>query len=130
MLCFFKYALLFLSGGVAYGMIELLFRGHTHWTMAIAGGICLIVFYHINHIPCVPWIKYLLGGGVITAVEGIFGIVFNIILDWNIWDYSNQWLNAGGQICVMFSAFWVLLSIPAFGLCHLLDSEIFCKLGR
>ena len=27
-------------GAVGYGIIEVLFRGYTHWSMLIAGGLC------------------------------------------------------------------------------------------
>lgn len=51
---------------------------------------------------------------LITVIEFIIGIVFNIILKENVWDYSNMPLNIMGQICVPFSAIWFLLSFIAF----------------
>ena len=38
-----KCALLFLIGGALYYCIEILWRGHSHWTMAVVGGICFVV---------------------------------------------------------------------------------------
>ena len=35
----FKYLILFLTGAMVYGIIEILWRGRTHWTMAVLGGI-------------------------------------------------------------------------------------------
>mgnify|MGYP007072511315 FL=1 len=37
---YLKCALLFLIGGALYYCIEILWRGHSHWTMAVVGGIC------------------------------------------------------------------------------------------
>ena len=35
----------FVLGGAAYGMIEILFRGYTHWTMVLTGGACILTLY-------------------------------------------------------------------------------------
>lgn len=48
---------------------------------------------------------------IITLLEFIFGIVFNLMLDMNVWDYSNVPMNLMGQICLPFSLIWF-----AFGL--------------
>ena len=37
----------FILGGAAYGVIELAWRGHTHWTMLAAGGMCYVFMYLI-----------------------------------------------------------------------------------
>ena len=37
--------LVFVLGGSAYGLMEILFRGHTHWTMVITGGACILTLY-------------------------------------------------------------------------------------
>lgn len=43
---------------------------------------------------------------IITAYEFVFGIVFNIWLKCDVWNYSNVPLNILGQICLPFSAIW------------------------
>ena len=53
----------------------------------------------------------LLGSAVITSIELIFGIIFNVILKKNVWDYSKLPFNLGGQVCARYSALWGLLSI-------------------
>ena len=35
-----KYLFLFDVGGLLYVLIELIWRGHSHWTMFILGGLC------------------------------------------------------------------------------------------
>ncbi len=37
-----EYICVFLSGGIIYSFIEVAWRGYTHWSMTIAGGICFI----------------------------------------------------------------------------------------
>ena len=56
------------------------------------------------------FIKALAGCGFITTIEYIFGILFNIILKRKVWDYSRMPLNIGGQICALYSLFWLVLS--------------------
>ena len=50
---------------------------------------------------------------LITAVELIFGVVFNLILKWNVWDYSDRALNLWGQICPLFFFLWIGVSYLA-----------------
>lgn len=57
------------------------------------------------------FVKSLLGSTFVTAVEFIFGVVFNIILKKNVWDYSKMPMNIGGQVCFPYSCLWVLLSL-------------------
>ena len=39
---------LFCFGALGYGAIEVTFRGHTHWTMLVAGGLCLLLLEQVN----------------------------------------------------------------------------------
>ena len=56
-------------------------------------------------------IKGLIGSAFITSIEFIFGIVFNIILKKNVWDYSKMPFNLCGQICLVYSAIWTVISM-------------------
>lgn len=49
-------------------------------------------------------------GLAITAVEFIAGLIINIWLGMNVWDYSAMPGNIMGQICPQFLAMWVGLS--------------------
>lgn len=62
---------------------------------------------------------------IITSLELIFGLVFNVWLGLNIWDYSNQTLNFMGQICLVYSILWFLLSLPAIILYGYLNHWLF-----
>ena len=105
---------IFISGGLTYGLIEILFRGFTHWSMLIAGGLCCVLLHIISLAQSMRiWQKCVLGGTVITTVEFIAGAVLNIALGLAVWDYCSQPLNLMGQICPLFSAAWTALSLPA-----------------
>ena len=106
-------ALVFLLGGLAYCGLELMFRGRTHPSMFVVGGLCVMFLYIISVKSRAPaWKKWIVGGAVITTVEFIAGAVVNILLGWAVWDYSHMRFNLMGQISLQFSLLWVLLSIP------------------
>ena len=111
-----KYLFLFLFGGMVYCLIELLFRGHTHPSMYILGGICFIICGLYNEV--LSWetplvLQMFLGATSITILEFITGVIVNIILKLNVWDYSNMPFNILGQICLPFWFAWFFLSVIA-----------------
>ena len=113
---FFKLAALFVVGGAAYVLIELLWRGHSHISMFILGGMCFVSIGLINEL--FPWElgivwQALIGGVLVTVLEFITGLIVNIWLGLNVWDYSKLPLNLMGQICLPFFFAWVGLSIVA-----------------
>ena len=115
----------FALGAVIYGLVEVLVRGYTHWTMAIAGGIVLVIFNFILRFENIGFLmRCLIGATVITAVEFGFGMVVNVWLGWNVWDYSDKPLNLFGQICPTFSLGWLFISIPAFWLCEKVQNRL------
>ena len=40
--------ILFGIGAIGYSLIELAFRGRTHWTMAVTGGGCAVALYRMH----------------------------------------------------------------------------------
>ncbi len=112
---FFNYLFAALIGGFGYCMIEIIWRGRTHYSMFFAGAIVLSTFYFISKNYNLPlWERCLAGMIIITGIELVFGIVFNIILKEHVWDYSNMPMNFLGQICVPFSLLWFALSGVTF----------------
>ena len=108
-----KYVALFVTGGLIYMSLELLWRNYTHWTMGVLGGICFICLGLINEI--LSWetplaLQMFIGSTIITILEFITGCIVNLWLDWNVWDYSNLPLNLLGQICLPFSILWYFIS--------------------
>ena len=102
-------ATLFVIGGAIYYGAEMLIRGRSHWSMAVAGGICFLAIGGINEILDyeTPFLLQMLYGAIaVTATEFIFGCVLNLWLKLDIWDYSNLPGNILGQICPQFAALW------------------------
>lgn len=122
-----EFFLSFLTGAVLYYAIEMLWRGRSHWSMAIVGGICFYLIYLMYRLfPSMPIVLgCILGGVIITAVELGAGEIVNLRLGWNVWDYSQIPLNYKGQICLLFSLFWCLLSFPAIGLAKFYSNYVF-----
>lgn len=100
-------------GAVGYGLIEVIWRGYTHWSMLCAGGLSFLGLSTISKTMKNSNLfkKALAGCGIITAVEFIFGIIFNLILKKDVWDYSRMPLNIKGQVCALYSFFWLILSM-------------------
>ena len=106
---------MFSVGALGYGLLEIVWRGHTHWSMTVAGGICFSSLGVLSE-KCKKTgllLKGVFGGLLITTVEFLFGIVFNIILKKGVWDYSKLPFHILGQICPRYAGLWTLLSIGA-----------------
>lgn len=112
-----KKAAVFAAGAFGYGGLEILYRGYTHWTMAVTGGICLLLLCTIAvHFGGKPlWVQAALGGLCITAAELCVGLIVNVWLGWRVWDYSHEYGNILGQICPLYTLYWALLSGAVLG---------------
>lgn len=125
-----KELILFIIGGLIYVSIELMSRGFSHWSMAICGGLCFVVIGLMNE-----WYNWemslisqsLSGAITITCLEFIFGYIFNIKLNMNIWDYSDLRFNLYGQICLHHS---ILYWIPLSAISVILDDWLRYKLFK
>ena len=110
---FAKDVLAFLIGAVGYALLELLWRGRTHPTMIVAGGICFLAFSYIGEwlygFPLL--VKAFCAALAVTAVELIFGVIFNLALGMNVWNYGSMPLNLLGQICPTFSLVWCAIAM-------------------
>ena len=114
----YEWTAVFLTGATLYGSIELLSRGWTHWSMLLAGGFCVCAMYAIaNYTHFRTLWKCILCALLITGVEFLCGIIFNMYLDLHIWDYSSRPLNVLGQICPTYTMIWLGLSVPGLWLC-------------
>lgn len=117
---------IFTIGAVTYSLIEIMWRGYTHWTMMITGGICFVVlfrvFSRIAHAKL--WQKCAVGAAIITTIEFIAGCIINLWFRMNVWDYSYLPMNVLGQICLPYTCLWGLLSIPAVQLSSKINQKI------
>ena len=111
-----KYMTLLLTGGGLYVLVELIWRGRSHWTMFLLGGLCFISIGLINEI--IPWDmplwqQIIIGAGIITVLEFLTGCIVNLWLGWDVWDYSGLPGNILGQICPQFFLLWVPIALVA-----------------
>ena len=113
---FWKQMILFCVGGGAYVGLELLWRGRSHSSMFAAGGTCFLLIGHLNHVRprlSLP-LRTLAGAGIITMVELAAGLLVN--RNFVVWDYRDQTGNFLGQICPLFTALWIPVSLLALSL--------------
>ncbi len=120
-----KYPLIALLGGVGYWSIEMLYRGRSHWSMAMLGGICLVLMYLENR-----WLTshhIILRAAccalTVTVLEFLAGCILNLWLGWQIWDYRALPFNLFGQISPLFSFLWFLLSLPVCYICSAIEKK-------
>ena len=86
-----KYLSLFGIGGVLYVLLEHLWRGYSHWTMFVLGGVSFVFLGLINEIipwQMLLWKQMLIGTAGITTLEFVTGCIVNLWLGWHVWDYS------------------------------------------
>ena len=124
----FKYLTLFMYGGIIYYHIEIAWRGHSHHSMVIAGGICFLLIGALNNY--LPWnlglvYQSLIGALIITIIELIVGLIVNIWLGLAVWDYSGLPLNLWGQISLPFTLLWVPLAAVGIFLDDFLRLKLF-----
>ena len=118
--------LLWSWGGTVYFLLEVAFktlRGHPEqisWTMLVVAMLLTVAVERCGYqLPWeVPlWLQALACALLVTAVELVSGLILNVWLGLDIWDYSHLPFNLWGQICPQFAAVWWLLClvfIPAF----------------
>ena len=98
-----KYIFLFAAGGLLYNILELAFRGWSHWTMFFLGGLCFAVLGAINEVlswETPLWLQAFMGAVIVTALEFATGCVVNRLLGWGVWDYTgSQRRKNCGDIC-------------------------------
>lgn len=118
-----KYAFLAWFGGSTYCALEVLWRGHSHWTMLVLAAVVFIAIGAMNEVW--SWqtslaLQVAAGTALATALEFITGCIVNLWLGWDVWDYSDMPGNLMGQICPQYTLLWAALVLVAI----LLDDYI------
>jgi len=98
----------FLVGAAGYPALELATRRRTHYSMALAGGLSVMLMDGLARCPGKIWPKSIAAGLGVTAIEYACGKVWN--RDYQVWDYRHMPLNFQGQICLPYTALWCFLS--------------------
>lgn len=106
--------LIFSLGGGAYVLVELLWRGRSHSSMFLLGGLCFWLIGRLDRGRPVPLlVQACQGACLVTALELAMGLVVNRWLGLAVWDYSALPLNFQGQICLYYFVLWIPLSAGA-----------------
>lgn len=119
-----KKLMLFYLGGVVYCAMELMWRGWSHGSMFVLGGLCFLLLGGLGRVPSpLPLIpRAAVGALVVTMLELGCGLIVN--RTYQVWDYRHMPLNFHGQICLPFTALWILVSLAAFFLYDRLDQRL------
>ena len=111
-----KLPFLFGVGGTVYYLMEIIWRGYSHWSMFALSGVCFIIIDFLNQ----TWknirsliFLIILCTLIITVLEFVTGLIVNLWLGLGVWDYSNMPFNLMGQICLFFSLLWLLVTCIA-----------------
>ena len=115
---------IFLVGGSGYVCLEILWRGRSHISMFLAGGLCFLLLGKLSAIkPRLPFaLRCLLGAGIITCVELVAGLIVN--RNYQVWDYRHLPFNYHGQICLIYSLLWIPVSFGAMILHKLITKRL------
>lgn len=121
------YLSLFIIGGFAYCLLEISVRGYSHISMFVAGGMCFVLVGGISkslreRMPLV--VRMMIGALIITLIELITGIIVNVWMGLNVWDYTGQRMNYMGQVCLLFSLIWFLITLPIIGVYNIIEDFI------
>ena len=76
-----KYTALLATGGLLYIILEMAWRGRSHWTMFLLGGICFVALGLINEVlpwDMPLWQQILTGACIVTALEFLTGCIVNL----------------------------------------------------
>lgn len=109
----FKYLFLFWFGGSTYCTIEVLYRGYSHWTMLVLAGFLFVIIGLLNELWTwnTSFFSQVFSATLIATLSEFFaGCIINILLGWNVWNYSEFPGNILGQVCPQFTLLWVFIS--------------------
>ena len=99
--------------GVVYVALEVIFRGYSHPSMFIVGGLCGVLVGAINQCPrfynAPVFLQSIIGALIVLGVEFVSGCILNLWLGLGVWDYSGMAGNLLGQVCPAFGLLWFLI---------------------
>ena len=110
------YGSIFIISGLIYTMLELIWRGRTHWTMFLCAGLCGLVMANVNNNLLefdTDFLKQVVVSALCcTGFEFLFGIIFNG--NFSIWDYRGLWGTIhilDDQVNILFFGIWIIISV-------------------
>ncbi len=118
-----KHSVLFYLGGMTYQFLEYLWRGRSHGSMFLLGGLCFTLIGQITRRLRLPlWLQLLMSSSVITLLELLTGLLVN--RDHSVWDYRGMPYHYLGQICLNYSLLWIPVSLGAITLYRWLEPRL------
>ena len=120
---YWKQAVLFYLGGMSYTGVELLWRGWSHGSMFLLGGLCFLALGWMGKRFSSRIAAGVAGATTVTALELGCGLVVN--RQFQIWDYRQMPLNFHGQICLPFCLLWLPLCLVGLELYRVLERYLF-----
>ena len=112
-------------GGGSYVLIELWWRGHSHISMFLLGGLCFWIIGRLDRLELPVAGQACQGACIVTVLEFLTGLIVNRWLGLHVWDYSSLPLNFMGQVCLYYFVLWIPLSAAAVFLEDLLRRVLF-----
>ena len=118
-----KYLILFVLLGATYSAVEFIYRLITDFSsisliqtvvMGIIGGISAVIVGYINEPQKRRNIKItiqaIFAALIILFVEFVGGLIVNVWLGLDIWNYDGYPFNIMGQVCLPFGIAWLLIA--------------------
>lgn len=107
---FFIYGVLGWCVEVAYAAVKegkFVNRGFLNGPICPIYGVGVVsVIYCLSEVKGNLMVLYLASVVLVTVIEGVTGLVLDKLFHNKWWDYSNQPLNIGGYVCLVFSLIW------------------------
>lgn len=107
---FFIYGILGWCVEVAYAAVKegiFVNRGFLNGPICPIYGVGVVsVIYCLSEIKGNIAVLYAASVVLVTVIEGLTGLVMDRLFHHKWWDYSNQPLNIGGYVCLVFSLIW------------------------
>lgn len=118
-------------GALIYGGIEVVERGFSHISMGLLGAASMLVIHELNGERRAGRLglgyALVISMLFITSGELLAGEILNRRLGMMIWTYHDMPFNFDGQICLLYSIFWLLLSLCGIAADDLIRRFIFAE---
>lgn len=114
-ICFILYSF---TGWVAETIYMSIYHGHLVKRGFLIGPLCavygigsVLVVYILNHIKSHPFLVFICAALITSVVELLAGLLLSILTSKRLWDYSGDFANFMGYICLRNSIIWGIMSL-------------------
>ncbi len=120
LLHFLRDLILGMSCGGIYYLIEIMYRGYSHWSMFALGAFCgVFCIDHINNYFSFDLdysLQILISSALCTLAEGLAGLYVNVYKGWGVWNYSSLPFTFFWGQCNLFFCFAWIAIVGLFGI--------------